>query len=207
MKRLTLEEIEAEDAQTLLGLAVNTSAALLEVVCELMMKGVGDPSSMALDTDTIRGLHELAIEQGRNLRARFDDMVEARDASTEPDQDNERQCQMTAAADQQRAVIPQGWREVASIDFAGLDRDCEERIIYKTPGGKLKASKSCENDPVVIEDVTRKQVVRWILECVIPEEFEPDFSLVIALQTTGEGNPKASTAPTAGVGPGDVSPR
>ncbi len=75
MKRLTIpEEIAAHDAQTVLGLAVNTSAALLEAVCELMMKGVESPNSLALDTDTIRGLHELSLEQGRNLRARFDDM-------------------------------------------------------------------------------------------------------------------------------------
>lgn len=84
MKRLTSEEIAAEDAQTLLGLAVNTSAALLEVVGELLMKGVESPNSLALNMDTIRGLHELAIDQGVHLRARFSDMVEARDAQLSP---------------------------------------------------------------------------------------------------------------------------
>lgn len=72
--------------------------------------------------------------------------------------------------------IPQDWNEVAAIDFTGyLDRDCEERIIYKTPEGELKASKSFSEGGTVIEDVTRQQVAQWILECVIPEEFEPDF--------------------------------
>lgn len=85
--------------------------------------------------------------------------------------------------------IPKDWEEVASIDFAGyLDRDCEERIIYKTPEGTLKALRSSDpqySEPTVIEDVTREQVVRWILECVIPEEFEADFRPKIALSKTG----------------------
>ncbi len=72
--------------------------------------------------------------------------------------------------------IPQDWSEVAFIDFAGyVDRDCEERVIYKTPQGGLKAAKSSSEGGTVIENVTRPQVARWILECVIPEEFEPDF--------------------------------
>ncbi len=72
--------------------------------------------------------------------------------------------------------IPQDWSEVAAIDFTGyLDRDCEERIIYKTPEGELKARKSFAGGGTVIENVTRPQVARWLLECVIPEEFEPDF--------------------------------
>lgn len=85
---------------------------------------------------------------------------------------------LNASAKEQKpwaSAIPQGWTEVAFIDFAGyLDRDCEERVIYKTPEGELKAAKRSENE--VIENVTRAQVVRWILECVIPEEFEADFS-------------------------------
>jgi hypothetical protein len=60
--------------------------------------------------------------------------------------------------------IPENWKEVASIDFTGyLDRDCEERIIYKTPEGTLKAqrSRSLEYDePSVIENVKREQVVK-----------------------------------------------
>ncbi len=84
----------------------------------------------------------------------------------------------TANAKRQKAVNSQAWKEVAFIDFSGyVDRDCEERVIYKTPDGELKAAKRCENEPEMIEDVSRERVVRWILECVIPEEFEPDFSL------------------------------
>lgn len=73
--------------------------------------------------------------------------------------------------------IPADWKEVASIDFTGyLDRDCEERIIYKTPEGKLKAARS-SSGLEAIEDVSRKQALQWIQECVLPEEFLADFSL------------------------------
>jgi hypothetical protein len=79
----------------------------------------------------------------------------------------------------QEPEIPENWEEVAYIDFTGyLDRTCEVRTIYKTPEGTLKALKSSDdayNEPTVIEDVTREQVVRWLHECVIPEEFEADF--------------------------------
>src|SRR6266404_292681 len=68
--------------------------------------------------------------------------------------------------------IQKNWQEVASIDFTGyLDRDCEERIIYKTPEGNLKAARSSDEGLEAIEDVTREQVVKWIHECIIPEEF------------------------------------
>jgi hypothetical protein len=82
--------------------------------------------------------------------------------------------------------IPESWEEVAMIDFTGyLDRDCEERIIYKTPEGTLKASRASDNEqPTVIEDVTREQVLRWIHECLIPEEFEADFRPQIANQNS-----------------------
>ncbi len=74
------------------------------------------------------------------------------------------------------AEIPKDSKEVACIDFTGyLDRDCEERIIYKTPQGTLKAARHSYEEPEVIENVTRGQVLRWILECVIPQEFEADF--------------------------------
>ncbi len=73
--------------------------------------------------------------------------------------------------------IPKDWKEVAFIDFSGyLDRDCEERVIYKTPEGKLKAARRSSDEPEVIEDVTREQVTKWLQECVIPEEFAADFS-------------------------------
>jgi hypothetical protein len=75
--------------------------------------------------------------------------------------------------------IPKDWKEVAHIDFCGfLDRDCEERIIYKTPEGDLKAARSSSNHGLeAIEDVQRDQVTLWIQECVVPEEFSADFSL------------------------------
>ncbi len=73
--------------------------------------------------------------------------------------------------------IPENWKEVACIDFTGyLDRDCELRIIYKTPEGGLKAARHSDDEPEVIEDVTREQVTKWLQECVIPEEFAADFS-------------------------------
>lgn len=80
---------------------------------------------------------------------------------------------------QQSAMIevPKTWEDVATIDFTGyLDRDCEERIIYKTPEGTLKAA---IYDPGIIgfEDVTREQVTRWIQQCIIPKEFEHDFAV------------------------------
>src|SRR2546422_841308 len=76
-------------------------------------------------------------------------------------------------------VIPKRWKEVASIDFGGyLDRDCEERIIYKTTEGNLKAVRSAPPGQPTIEDVSREQVARWIHQCVIPEEFEKDFIAV-----------------------------
>ena len=79
-----------------------------------------------------------------------------------------------AAGKQPESETPANWEEVTVIDFTGyLDRDCNERIIYKTPDGAFKATKS--DDPEVIEDVTREQVARWIHECFIPEEFEKDF--------------------------------
>ena len=75
-----------------------------------------------------------------------------------------------------QATIPENWAEVASLDFSGFPgRDCEERIIFKTPQGELKARRSDEGK-VTIEDVTREQVVRWIHECTLPEEFAADFS-------------------------------
>ncbi len=77
MKRLTSKQIDARDAQDCLEDAVNTSAALLEAVAELMMKGAESPDGLTLFKDTIRGLHLLAIEQGTNLRTRFYEMVEA----------------------------------------------------------------------------------------------------------------------------------
>lgn len=74
--------------------------------------------------------------------------------------------------------IPRDWEEVAALDFTGyLDRDCEERIIYKTPQGDFKAARHSDDEPEVIEDVTRAQVRQWILECTIPEEFAADFRL------------------------------
>ena len=79
---------------------------------------------------------------------------------------------------QQAPPIPKNWTEVAAIDFSGfLDRDCEERIIFKTPQGALKARRSDEGK-VTIEDVTREQVARWIHEAVLPEEFADDFCIV-----------------------------
>lgn len=74
MKRLTSKQIDAQDALDLLGEAVATSAALLETVAELMMKGVESPNCLTLFTDTVRGLHILAMDQGENLRTRFNDM-------------------------------------------------------------------------------------------------------------------------------------
>lgn len=101
-----------------------------------------------------------------------------------------RQRQHTAAA---TAIVPEppraferGWEEVAMIDFTGyVDRDCEERIIYKTPKGELKAAKHLAGGEEVIEDVTREQVTRWLTECVIPQEFERDFASAL------NGNSKA----------------
>ncbi|MBA3351178.1 MAG: hypothetical protein H0U23_01915, partial [Blastocatellia bacterium] len=55
MKRLTSKQIDAQDAQALLGDAVATSAALLEAVAELMMKGAESPNCLTLFTDTVRG--------------------------------------------------------------------------------------------------------------------------------------------------------
>lgn len=75
------------------------------------------------------------------------------------------------------ANLQPGWNEVAMIDFTGYtDHDCEERIIYKTPDGKLKAARHSTGQVEVIEDVTRDQVTRWLAQCVIPEEFEKDFA-------------------------------
>ena len=72
------------------------------------------------------------------------------------------------------------------IDFTGyLDRDCEERIIYKTPGGALKARICIPGKADVIEDVAREEVARWILQCTIPEEFEGDFLLSSPTQPEG----------------------
>ncbi len=48
-----------------------------------------------------------------------------------------------AQVQRSRSEIPKTWKEVASIDFTGyLGRDCDERIIYKTPDGALKARPS-----------------------------------------------------------------
>ncbi len=76
MKRLTPNETKAREARDLLENAVMTSAALLEALAELMMKGLtGD--GLTLSTETLRGLHLLAEEQGQNLRGRFNEMVVA----------------------------------------------------------------------------------------------------------------------------------
>lgn len=85
-----------------------------------------------------------------------------------------------SAAQPERSVglqIPTTWKEVAMIDFTGyVDRDCEERIIYKTPQGELKAAVSESGRGCVkIEEVSRGDVARWLQQCVIPEEFEHDF--------------------------------
>ncbi len=67
-----------------------------------------------------------------------------------------------------------GWKEVACIDFAGyLDRDCDERMIYKTPEGGLKPAKHSVDEPEVIEGVTREQVTKWVQQCLIPDAIEP----------------------------------
>jgi hypothetical protein len=94
---------------------------------------------------------------------------------------------MEAISSRPPPEIPEDWKEVASIDFTGYPgRDCEERIIYKTPAGDLKAARSSSDQPFeAIEDVQREQVLRWINECVIPEEFEEDFGR--ALQPKPDG--------------------
>lgn len=77
MKRLTIREIELQDTQDVLGSAIETSAALMEAMSELLMKGLtGD--CLSLSSDTVRGLHLLAEEQGSNLRERFHVFVEMR---------------------------------------------------------------------------------------------------------------------------------
>lgn len=83
--------------------------------------------------------------------------------------------------------IPSTWTEIACIDFTGyVDRDCNERVIYKTPGGKLKAVRSDVGfDQPNVEDVSRKDVASWIRQCVIPAEFEADF--VVSPQSESNG--------------------
>ncbi|MBA3960857.1 MAG: hypothetical protein H0X40_03015 [Chthoniobacterales bacterium] len=76
MKLLTPNETTARDAREQLENAIMTSAALLEALAELMMKGLtGD--CLTLSAETIRGLHLLAEEQGQHLRGRFNELVAA----------------------------------------------------------------------------------------------------------------------------------
>ncbi len=92
----------------------------------------------------------------------------------------------TGLDEEWKDLIPDNWEEVASIDFTGLDGyDFEdERIVYKTPGGDLKARHST-GEALIVDDVTRAQVVKWILEATIPEEFQPDFR---AAEEVNSGN-------------------
>ncbi len=56
--------------------AVNSTAALLEVLTELHKKSL-EPSGMDLMSDTVVGLNTLAKREGANLRERFDDLSKA----------------------------------------------------------------------------------------------------------------------------------
>lgn len=83
--------------------------------------------------------------------------------------------------------VPRSWKEVASIDFTGyVDRDCDERVIYKTPEGKFKAVRhDVGYDQPNVDEVSREKVASWIHQCFIPKEFEADFT-VSALPKTEE---------------------
>ena len=63
-----------QEAHRALGSAVNMSAALLEVLVELMLKPI-EGDCLALDMNTVEGLHELAIKQGSDLRKRFEELA------------------------------------------------------------------------------------------------------------------------------------
>lgn len=73
------------------------------------------------------------------------------------------------------AGIPRGSREVAYIDFTGLEDGARERIIYKTPGGRLKAVHQTPDGARIVENVCRQQVADWLRECTIPKEFRNDM--------------------------------
>ncbi len=77
MKRLTSKQIDAQDAQDLLEDAVNTSAALLEAIAELLSMGEQSPSGLLLSAAAIDGLLMLARERGETLRNHFQVFVEA----------------------------------------------------------------------------------------------------------------------------------
>ncbi len=77
MKRLTIREMDLQDTQAVLGCAIETSAALMEAMSELLMKSLTD-DCLSLSSDTVRGLHLLAEEQCSNLRGRFEEFVEMR---------------------------------------------------------------------------------------------------------------------------------
>jgi hypothetical protein len=76
MNRLMGKEIDMRDAQDLLEDAVTTSAALLESVAALLELQVTGEDRLALFPDTALGLRHLAEVQSKNLRERFQVLVE-----------------------------------------------------------------------------------------------------------------------------------
>ena len=72
MKRLTPNQIEARDARDLLQNEITKTCALLEVMA-VLRRPIKD-EFIALNTVTIDGLYELAMEQSDHLQMRFEDM-------------------------------------------------------------------------------------------------------------------------------------
>jgi proteasome lid subunit RPN8/RPN11 len=67
---MTSSQLETQDK---MEDAVHTSAALLEALGELLSKGLTE-DCLSLQAQSVEGLHMLAVQQGANLRKRFEAM-------------------------------------------------------------------------------------------------------------------------------------
>ncbi len=77
MKRLTSQEIDAQDARDLLENAVEMSAALLEAVAAMLELEVTGEGRLEMFHSTVSGIRRLAEEQSSNLRCQFGVFVES----------------------------------------------------------------------------------------------------------------------------------
>ena len=75
MKRLTSNQIEAQDARDVLQNEITKARALLEVMA-VLRRPIND-EFIVLSVATLDGLYELAMEQSDHLQMRFEDMFAA----------------------------------------------------------------------------------------------------------------------------------